>query len=920
MITRNFNLNLYAGHSSPLVINANQYDSGEQWVFTLYKEDGTQYVPSTGAIVGIKSDGLGIINTGSVVDGKVVINETQQMTAAVGKAVFELVIDDGTHGTANFVVLVEESPTENGIASDSDLSLFQQAIGGISSVRIAEAVATWMDENLTPTTPVVDKALTVDGAAADAKVTGDRLVALENSVGDLSELQTTNKSDLVSAINEAADAVKDGAITKVKLDSDLQDDVGIVELIQKGFTIKPKVVGKGEIVPIEFGVTYYPYTDVHGTEVMKFLDADRKPIKDSAAPPANCGFSRGLAPYNTDSNYGFRIGSTAYVYFSVTDNVVTSHYGAYGDKTFELASAPVYIQLGIETNIQNSGVTKRTWTVGLKYAYGTLSDDAIIMIPHSDNIEGLDGTVKKSYLDNELVTNIYGSVKYRFDYVDVKESESVDLNLSVYIYNNNLYVEGEKYDNITGEVIEDATRNRSIPIPAIPGAICMAGVQQTIVVFNAAMTVIDVSPTAYTRFEYTLPEGCAYIGISGESKNFPNSTTSVTTFRINKYPVITNKKSDDLHVNWENVDNKDFYSELTQGEISRLLSFNSIKAVNRMRHAFRVASFNIKGTGGYGQRHYEPLKEHFQKHGVDIVTMQEVFKPLGEDDTIPIAEGLGSWHLKNFTGQSVFPTNERVVATTDEFTLLSASETKYTTQSGYGDRYYLKSEWKLPKWKSKLWSEYLKVSVYSTQLEVGNNTTASAQANELLTAMQSDQNPFIILTGDFNDFTTDQSIWKIFTNAGFKAALTDTSTPTSSRGFYDNVFVNDRADIVGNDVIPSADNPYIYYGNQYPMSDHDMVLADIALDYSNVIAVKVVRDHCTITGIDNWLDRRQTEPVTVTITPDEGYTLSSINAGHGDNDVDYGEGIVTISGNTVTIVPNRVVGDAWIIPTLTANS
>lgn len=110
MITRNFNLYLNAGHNVPLVINANQYDQGEQWVFTLYKDDGTQYTPSSGAIVGIKSDGLGIINSGSVVDGKVVINETQQMTAAAGKAVFELMIDDQTHGTANFIVLVEPKP------------------------------------------------------------------------------------------------------------------------------------------------------------------------------------------------------------------------------------------------------------------------------------------------------------------------------------------------------------------------------------------------------------------------------------------------------------------------------------------------------------------------------------------------------------------------------------------------------------------------------------------------------------------------------------------------------------------------------------------------------------------------------------------------------------------------------------------
>lgn len=140
MITRNFNLYLNAGHSVPLVINVNQYDSGEQWVFTLYNSDGTKYTPSTGAIVGIKSDGLGIINSGSVVDGKVVITETQQMTAAPGRAVFELMIDNGTHGTANFVLMVEPKPGNNADLSDSDLSLIQEALDAVNPLPTGGSV------------------------------------------------------------------------------------------------------------------------------------------------------------------------------------------------------------------------------------------------------------------------------------------------------------------------------------------------------------------------------------------------------------------------------------------------------------------------------------------------------------------------------------------------------------------------------------------------------------------------------------------------------------------------------------------------------------------------------------------------------------------------------------------------------------
>ena len=219
MITREFNLYLHAGHSIPLVINANQYDRGEQWLFTLFNADGTQYVPSSGAIVGIKSDNLGIINSGTVdASGRVVINETQQMTAAVGKAVFELVIDDGTHGTANFVVLVEPKPGDNADLSESDISMIEEAVEAAANIKpygsplVASTVAgmtdhekvyvyvgsetgytsghwyyydgdSWEDGGVYNSVAVqTDTTLAISGMAADAKKTGDEISDLKSQI------------------------------------------------------------------------------------------------------------------------------------------------------------------------------------------------------------------------------------------------------------------------------------------------------------------------------------------------------------------------------------------------------------------------------------------------------------------------------------------------------------------------------------------------------------------------------------------------------------------------------------------------------------------------------------------------------------------------------------------------------------------
>ena len=171
-ITREFKLCLNAGTASAPFINVNQYDEGEEWYFSLYHEDGSSYTPSSGAIIGLKADNNAILNAGTVVAGKVLITETQQMTAAAGRAIYELLIDGETHGTANFIVNVERRPSDDAEFSDSDLSMLQEAIdaaevineildeGGDPSEIITENVNAWLDNHPEATTTVQDGAIT----------------------------------------------------------------------------------------------------------------------------------------------------------------------------------------------------------------------------------------------------------------------------------------------------------------------------------------------------------------------------------------------------------------------------------------------------------------------------------------------------------------------------------------------------------------------------------------------------------------------------------------------------------------------------------------------------------------------------------------------------------------------------------------
>lgn len=72
------------------------------------------------------------------------------------------------------------------IQQEINSKLDQMASSGALSVLLApfipDLVTDWMDEHITPTTPVVDNSLTISGAAADAKVTGDEITILKDDI------------------------------------------------------------------------------------------------------------------------------------------------------------------------------------------------------------------------------------------------------------------------------------------------------------------------------------------------------------------------------------------------------------------------------------------------------------------------------------------------------------------------------------------------------------------------------------------------------------------------------------------------------------------------------------------------------------------------------------------------------------------
>lgn len=177
-----FTLDLVPRKSPTPVIHVSQYDVGRPFLAHI-QNDGVDFTIPSGAVVrvnGKKPDNNIFSYTASFTGSDIYFETEEQMTPLAGDVNMEIAIASGdlSIGSMNFKMLVEQSPIEGGVDSETAIDWVQQAQAAANTaVQAAESInlATFLQNNGTTTEA---------GHALDArygKTLADQVAALNSS-------------------------------------------------------------------------------------------------------------------------------------------------------------------------------------------------------------------------------------------------------------------------------------------------------------------------------------------------------------------------------------------------------------------------------------------------------------------------------------------------------------------------------------------------------------------------------------------------------------------------------------------------------------------------------------------------------------------------------------------------------------------
>ena len=135
------NLNLIPGKSAPVVVHLSQGNIGNTVQFYLYDGDNPYYPTNVSiAVHGVRADNtvFGPYAARATSGSNLVsFDIVTAMTSVAGAAIGELVLTDSNQnqiGSANFGMLVEETPYSSSVTYEDDLSIYQRILSYVKSI------------------------------------------------------------------------------------------------------------------------------------------------------------------------------------------------------------------------------------------------------------------------------------------------------------------------------------------------------------------------------------------------------------------------------------------------------------------------------------------------------------------------------------------------------------------------------------------------------------------------------------------------------------------------------------------------------------------------------------------------------------------------------------------------------------------
>lgn len=187
MITTNQIIN-FKSQLVPPCIPVVQGDTGRSIAFEM--ADYTIPAGATATYYVQKPSGHAVYNAAEITDGKIICNLTAQALAEVGENKLQIRVLKDEEVVTSFTVwlLVHPFEGEGAVESGTEMNIFDQAVEAAEeAIETAGAEATEAIERAGAAAAAevaegIDPTLTISGKAADAKVTGDAITSITETI------------------------------------------------------------------------------------------------------------------------------------------------------------------------------------------------------------------------------------------------------------------------------------------------------------------------------------------------------------------------------------------------------------------------------------------------------------------------------------------------------------------------------------------------------------------------------------------------------------------------------------------------------------------------------------------------------------------------------------------------------------------